>query len=131
MLCPLQTETPEQLKVRNAARKPGQKMINVVDRQAVAVLSRGTLMDPEMVSAHPDAAYVLSGRLLIGVTALSPNACGVNWGCRILQQYCSGSAFPNQHHTALNWPESTCPVYTHMNCIALPDTSTLSCSACL
>eukprot|EP00878_Enallax_costatus_P014342 GHUV01015002.1.p1 GENE.GHUV01015002.1~~GHUV01015002.1.p1 ORF type:complete len:1085 (+),score=444.50 GHUV01015002.1:267-3521(+) len=55
-----QTETPEQLKARNAARKPGQKMINVVDRQAVAVLSRGTLMDPEMVSAHPDAAYVLA-----------------------------------------------------------------------
>lgn len=39
-------------------------MINVVDRQAVAVVSRGTLMDPEMVSAHPDAAYVLAGQSL-------------------------------------------------------------------
>lgn len=37
-------------------------MVNVVDRQAVAVLSRGTLMDPEMVAGHPDAAYVLAGR---------------------------------------------------------------------
>jgi DNA mismatch repair protein MSH6 len=49
------------LKARNAARAPGAKVVNVVDRQAVAVLSRGTLMDPEMVAAHPDAAYVLAG----------------------------------------------------------------------
>jgi DNA mismatch repair protein MSH6 len=35
--------------------------VNVVERQAVAVLSRGTLIDPEMVAAHPDAAYVLAG----------------------------------------------------------------------
>lgn len=56
-----QTETPEQLKARNAARAPGQKMVNVVQREAVAVLSRGTLIDPEMVAAHPDAAYVLAG----------------------------------------------------------------------
>eukprot|EP00775_Hariotina_reticulata_P005636 gene5636-5875_t len=55
-----QTETPEMLKVRNAARAPGARAINVVDRQAVAVLSRGTLLDPEMVLAHPDAAYVLA-----------------------------------------------------------------------
>lgn len=57
----LQTETPEQLKARNAKRAPGTKMVNVVERQAVAVLSRGTLIDPEMVAAHPDAAYVLAG----------------------------------------------------------------------
>eukprot|EP00879_Flechtneria_rotunda_P010892 GHRR01011382.1.p1 GENE.GHRR01011382.1~~GHRR01011382.1.p1 ORF type:complete len:1038 (+),score=487.25 GHRR01011382.1:2036-5149(+) len=55
-----QTETPEQLRARNAARPAGQKMVNVVDRQQVAVLSRGTLMDPEMVAAYPDAAYVLA-----------------------------------------------------------------------
>lgn len=61
-LLPLpQTETPEQLKARNAKRTPGTKMVNVVERQAVAVLSRGTLIDPEMVAAHPDAAYVLAG----------------------------------------------------------------------
>jgi hypothetical protein len=57
----VQTETPEQLKARNSARKPGQKAASVVERQAVAVLSRGTLMDPEMVAGHPDAAYVLAG----------------------------------------------------------------------
>jgi hypothetical protein len=56
-----QTETPEQLKQRNSARKPGQRAASVVERQAVAVLSRGTLMDPEMVAGHPDAAYVLAG----------------------------------------------------------------------
>jgi hypothetical protein len=56
-----QTETPEQLRQRNSARKPGQKVVSVVERQAVAVLSRGTLMDPEMVAGHPDAAYVLAG----------------------------------------------------------------------
>ncbi|WIA28905.1 hypothetical protein OEZ86_011429 [Tetradesmus obliquus] len=55
-----QTETPEQLKQRNSARKPGQKAASVVERQAVAVLSRGTLIDPEMVAGHPDAAYVLA-----------------------------------------------------------------------
>jgi hypothetical protein len=59
--CCAQTETPEQLRQRNSARKPGQKVVSVVERQAVAVLSRGTLMDPEMVAGHPDAAYVLAG----------------------------------------------------------------------
>ncbi len=59
--CSPQTETPEQLKARNAARKPGAKAATVVERQAVTVLSRGTLLDPEMVSTHPDAAYVLAG----------------------------------------------------------------------
>ncbi|KAF6259292.1 muts domain V-domain-containing protein [Scenedesmus sp. NREL 46B-D3] len=63
-----QTETPEQLRLRNSARKPGQKAASVVQRQAVAVLSRGTLMDPEMVAGHPDAAYVLAaaGQVLLG-----------------------------------------------------------------
>lgn len=60
----MQTETPEQLKARNAKRAPGTKMVNVVQRQAVTVLSRGTLIDPEMVAAHPDAAYVLAGAQL-------------------------------------------------------------------
>jgi DNA mismatch repair protein MSH6 len=33
----------------------------VVERQAVAVLSRGTLADADMVAKHPDASYVLAG----------------------------------------------------------------------
>lgn len=48
------------LAARNAKRVGGKK-INVVERQAVAVLSRGTLTDAEMVGAHPDAAYALAG----------------------------------------------------------------------
>lgn len=48
----------------------------MVERQAVAVLSRGTLMDPEMVAGHPDAAYVLAG------AALCLQRC-VDWCSRI------------------------------------------------
>ncbi|KXZ50845.1 hypothetical protein GPECTOR_15g531 [Gonium pectorale] len=55
------TETPEMLAKRNEQRKQqGKKMCNVVDRQKVAVLSRGTLVDAEMVSSRTDAAYVLA-----------------------------------------------------------------------
>jgi hypothetical protein len=43
------------------SRSAGAKKINVVERQAVAVLSRGTLTDAEMVGAAPDAAYVMAG----------------------------------------------------------------------
>jgi hypothetical protein len=35
---------------------------NVVDRQKVAVLSRGTLVDAEMVASRTDASYVLAGK---------------------------------------------------------------------
>ncbi|KAG2496433.1 hypothetical protein HYH03_005657 [Edaphochlamys debaryana] len=56
-----QTETPDMLKERNEQRKKqGLKAAAVVDRQKVAVLSRGTLVDAEMVASRPDAAYVLA-----------------------------------------------------------------------
>ncbi|GIL69309.1 hypothetical protein Vretimale_13435 [Volvox reticuliferus] len=56
-----QTETPEMLAKRNEQRKmQGKKQVNVVDRQKVAVLSRGTLVDAEMVASRPDASYVLA-----------------------------------------------------------------------
>ncbi|PNW83581.1 hypothetical protein CHLRE_05g235750v5 [Chlamydomonas reinhardtii] len=56
-----QTETPEMLAKRNEERKKrGMKTCNVVDRQKVAVLSRGTLVDAAMVASRPDAAYVLA-----------------------------------------------------------------------
>lgn len=48
------------LAARNERRAPGAKKANVVERTAVAVLSRGTLTDAEMVGAHPDAAYALA-----------------------------------------------------------------------
>ena len=35
--------------------------VGVVDRQKVAVLSRGTMVDSEMVSSRPDASYVMAG----------------------------------------------------------------------
>ncbi|GIL60874.1 hypothetical protein Vafri_15713 [Volvox africanus] len=56
-----QTETPDMLAKRNEQRKmQGKKQVNVVDRQKVAVLSRGTLVDAEMVASRPDASYVLA-----------------------------------------------------------------------
>jgi len=63
MLSPiLQTETPEQLAKRNADLKgTGQKQAGVVRREKVAVLSRGTLIDAEMVQSRPDASYIMAG----------------------------------------------------------------------
>ncbi|GLC55756.1 hypothetical protein PLESTB_001025500 [Pleodorina starrii] len=56
-----QTETPEMLAKRNEQRKAqGIKQAGVVNRQKVAVLSRGTLVDAEMVASRPDASYVLA-----------------------------------------------------------------------
>jgi DNA mismatch repair protein MSH6 len=56
-----QTETPDALKARNEARRAkGLKAAGVVEREAVAVLTRGTLADAEMVDKAPDAAYVLA-----------------------------------------------------------------------
>lgn len=53
--------------------------VGVVNREMVAVLSQGTLTDPEMLRSSPDAAYVLAltelpsdtpgGRLQIGAAA--------------------------------------------------------------
>ncbi|KAI8462894.1 MAG: muts domain V-domain-containing protein [Monoraphidium minutum] len=61
-----QTETPEMLAARNDRRRPGEKKTNVVERQAVAVLSRGTLTDAEMTGAHPDASYVMADAEMTG-----------------------------------------------------------------
>ncbi|GAX75912.1 hypothetical protein CEUSTIGMA_g3355.t1 [Chlamydomonas eustigma] len=56
-----QTETPEQLARRNAELKSkNQKQCGVVRREKVAVLSRGTLIDAEMVQSRPDASYILA-----------------------------------------------------------------------
>lgn len=60
--CCRQTETPADLERRNAERKrAGQKTEKVVNREKVAVLSTGTLVDAEMVAGHPEAAYVVAG----------------------------------------------------------------------
>ena len=56
-----QTETPEALAKRNEERKrSGLKKDTVVRREKVAVLTRGTLADPEMTSTVADAQYVMS-----------------------------------------------------------------------
>lgn len=39
----------------------GLKMDGVVRREEVAVLSAGTLVDPEMTAAKPDPSYVMAG----------------------------------------------------------------------
>ncbi|KAK9807187.1 hypothetical protein WJX73_005617 [Symbiochloris irregularis] len=56
-----QTETPDQLKLRNEERRArGQTKVNVVNRELVAVLTQGTLSDPDMLRSHPDASYLLA-----------------------------------------------------------------------
>lgn len=56
-----QTETPDMLAARNEERKRmGLKKDNVVRREKVAVLSRGTLTDAEMMGAVPDAQYLMA-----------------------------------------------------------------------
>ncbi|BBN02356.1 DNA mismatch repair protein MSH6 [Marchantia polymorpha subsp. ruderalis] len=52
-----QTETPEQLEQRK--RKTGSKD-KVVRREVCAVITKGTLVDGDMLVARPDAAYLLS-----------------------------------------------------------------------
>ena len=58
-----QTETPEMLAARNSKRTSGPKD-TVVRREKVAVLSRGTLTDPQMLAATP----VCTTYLLIIIT---------------------------------------------------------------
>lgn len=53
----MQTETPDQLKAFNDSAQKGCKR-KVVQRQAVVVLTQGTLTDPCMVSDSPHATYV-------------------------------------------------------------------------
>ncbi|KAL3677727.1 hypothetical protein R1sor_020683 [Riccia sorocarpa] len=52
-----QTETPEQLEQRK--RKTGSKD-KVVRREVCGIITKGTLVDGEMLIARPDAAYLLS-----------------------------------------------------------------------
>ncbi|GMH33654.1 hypothetical protein BSKO_01488 [Bryopsis sp. KO-2023] len=56
-----QTETPEMMRQRNAEAK--QKKLpksHVVRREKVAVLTKGTLRDAQMVQSHPDPAYLMA-----------------------------------------------------------------------
>jgi DNA mismatch repair protein MSH6 len=56
-----QTETPDALAKRNEERKKkGLKKDMVVRREKVAVLTRGTLTDAEMMGAVPDAQYLMA-----------------------------------------------------------------------
>eukprot|EP00798_Chlamydomonas_sp_ICE-L_P022858 gene22858-30031_t len=56
-----QTETPDQLAERNAElKKRGQKLDKVVTREKVAVLTKGTMIDAEMVQSRPDASYIMA-----------------------------------------------------------------------
>lgn len=56
-----QTETPDGLAKRNEDRKRrGLKKDAVVRREKVAVLSKGTLVDADMMSAVADAQYIMS-----------------------------------------------------------------------
>lgn len=52
-----QTETPEQMEIRR--REEGSKD-KVVKREICAVVTKGTLTEGEMLSANPDASYILS-----------------------------------------------------------------------
>lgn len=76
----MQTETPDQLKVFNDSAGKGQKR-KVVRREAVAVLTQGTLTEPSMVASCPHATYVVAavevpvegsaaGRVTVGVCAV-------------------------------------------------------------
>ncbi|KAK7396957.1 hypothetical protein VNO78_18120 [Psophocarpus tetragonolobus] len=52
-----QTETPEQLELR---RKEKGSKDKVVRREICAVVTKGTLMDGELLSANPEAAYLMA-----------------------------------------------------------------------
>lgn len=53
----MQTETPDQLKKANGEAKKGDKR-KVVNRDAVCVISQGTLNDPTMIQEDAHAMYV-------------------------------------------------------------------------
>eukprot|EP00899_Mesostigma_viride_P023184 jgi/Mesvir1/404/Mv11296-RA.1 len=53
-----QTETPQQLEERN--RASGGSKDKVVRREVVAALTKGTLVDGDMLAASPDASYLLA-----------------------------------------------------------------------
>lgn len=52
-----QTETPEQMELR---RKEGGSKDKVVKREVCAVVTKGTLTEGEMLSANPDASYLMA-----------------------------------------------------------------------
>ncbi|PRQ21660.1 putative DNA mismatch repair protein MutS [Rosa chinensis] len=64
-----QTETPEQMELR---RKEGGSKDKVVKREVCAVVTKGTLTEGEMLSANPDASY------LMAVTETSQNLANQN-----------------------------------------------------
>ena len=56
-----QTETPEQLRQRNEVlKKRGETTAKVVNREKVAVVTKGTVRDAEMMAGHGDAQYLMS-----------------------------------------------------------------------
>eukprot|EP00887_Chlorella_sp_A99_P007330 scaffold2.g7330.t1 len=56
-----QTETPALLAARNEERRrQGKPKDTVVRREKVAVLTKGSLTDGEMLGTHPDASYLLA-----------------------------------------------------------------------
>eukprot|EP00884_Botryococcus_braunii_P001653 jgi/Botrbrau1/11489/Bobra.0360s0015.2 len=56
-----QTETPEQLRLRNEERRANkQSKVNVVAREIVAVLTLGTLCDPEMLTCQSGANHIMA-----------------------------------------------------------------------
>ena len=57
---------------------------NVVRREVVAILTSGTLTDPDMLRAHPEAAYVLS----LHEQALPPVAAGAPAEVLLSACYC-------------------------------------------
>ncbi|XP_065860345.1 DNA mismatch repair protein MSH6 [Euphorbia lathyris] len=54
-----QTETPEQLELRNRHKKSSDKD-KVVKREICAVVTKGTLTEGELLTANPDASYLMS-----------------------------------------------------------------------
>jgi hypothetical protein len=82
ILACMQTETPDALKAFNDSAAKGGKR-KVVRREAVAVLSQGTLTEPSMVAVSPHATYAATavevpvegerageGEVVVGVCAI-------------------------------------------------------------
>lgn len=73
-----QTETPEQLKQRNEELKShGKRTDKAVNREQVAVITKGTMTDTDMMSHRSEANYLMSiysehrnGNCTIGICAV-------------------------------------------------------------
>lgn len=58
---------------RNAERqRRGQKKAMVVNREQVGVLTRATMMDPEMLASNPEASYLLASESPARFCPVSP-----------------------------------------------------------